>query len=157
VEGVGMSIAKKLIENIKEDIKPSRIKVSESYMQLVELFPLQSISTKAQYEMSLKVVGQLISYSSNLVLKDEGLEIYLKTLSELVGEYENDNFKSPEVSGREMLAYLMDLQGLNQKDLAKELGGQPIVCKILKGDRELNIRQIKALSKRFKVSPQVFI
>ncbi len=61
------------------------------------------------------------------------------------------------VSGAEMLAYLMDLQGLIQSDLAKELGGQPIVSKILKGERELNLRQVKALAKRFNVSPQVFI
>ena len=51
----------------------------------------------------------------------------------------------------------MDLQGLTQSDLAKEVGGQPIVSKILKGERELNLRQIKALAKRFKVSPKVFI
>jgi len=56
-----------------------------------------------------------------------------------------------------MLAYLMDLQGLSQKDLAKELGGQPIVSKILNGERELNLRQIKALCKRFNLSPEVFI
>jgi HTH-type transcriptional regulator/antitoxin HigA len=54
-------------------------------------------------------------------------------------------------------AYLMELQGLNQTDLSKELGGQPVVSKILKGERELNLRQVKALAKRFKVSPEVFI
>lgn len=51
----------------------------------------------------------------------------------------------------------MDLRELTQKDLAKEVDGQPIVSKILKGERDLNIRQIKALAKRFKVSPEVFI
>lgn len=56
-----------------------------------------------------------------------------------------------------MLAYLMYLQGLNQSDLAKEVGDQPIVSKILKSERELNLCQTKALAKRFKVSPQVFI
>lgn len=56
-----------------------------------------------------------------------------------------------------MLAYLMELQGLNQTDFSKELGGQPVVSKILKGERELNLRQVKALAKRFKVSPEVFI
>ena len=56
-----------------------------------------------------------------------------------------------------MLAYLMDLQGLKQADLATELGGQPIVSSILNGTRDLNLRQIKALAKRFKVSADVFI
>lgn len=56
-----------------------------------------------------------------------------------------------------MLAYMMALQGLKQTDLSKELGGQPVVSKILKGERELNLRQVKALAKRFKVSPEIFI
>ena len=89
--------------------------------------------------------------------RDEGIEIYLKTLSDLASDFERNQYKSTHVSGTDMLAYLMDLQGLNQSDLAKELGGQPIVSKILKGERELNIRQIKALAKRFKVAAEVFI
>ena len=88
---------------------------------------------------------------------DEGIKIYLKTLSDLISDYEGSKFKTGAVSGKEMLAYLMELQSLTQTDLAKELGGQPIVSKILKGERELNLRQIKALAKRFKVSPEVFI
>ena len=88
---------------------------------------------------------------------DEGIRIYLKTLSDLISDYEALKFKSGAVSGKDMLAYLMDLQGLTQSDLAKEVGGQPIVSKILKGERELNLRQIKALAKRFKISPEVFI
>jgi HTH-type transcriptional regulator/antitoxin HigA len=42
-------------------------------------------------------------------------------------------------------------------NISRELGGQPVVSKILKGERELNLRQIKALAKRFNVSPEVFI
>jgi HTH-type transcriptional regulator/antitoxin HigA len=66
-------------------------------------------------------------------------------------------FAAPEVSGREMLAYLMELKGLIQTDVAKELGGQPHVSKILKGERELNLRQIRELAKKFKVEPALFI
>ncbi len=78
-------------------------------------------------------------------------------MADLIGDYEKIQFKTAIVSGAEMLAYLMDLQGLTQADLSKELGGQSVVSKILKGERELNLRQIKALAKRFKVSPEVFI
>lgn len=107
--------------------------------------------------VALKVLEKLISYINEQKTSDEGTEIYLKTLSELVGDYEKNQFKIPSVSGAEMLAYLMKLQGLNQTDLSKELGGQPVVSKILKGERELNLRQVKALAKRFKVSPEVFL
>jgi len=151
-----MSIAKKLMETLKEEVKSASIQVEESYHRLVALFPLQPIVTKDQHAIALKVIERLISFVNNGT-EDEGIKIYLNTLVKLVGEYERENYKSNPVSGREMLAYLMDLQGLTQKDLAKEVGGQPIVSKILKGERDLNIRQVKALAKRFKVSPEVFI
>ncbi len=152
-----MSTAKKLIEILKEDVKGTNQKVSTTYLKLVEIFPLQAITSKNQHEVALKVIEKLISYINEEKSQDEGLEIYLKTLVGLAGDYENGKFKSGVVSGAEMLAHLMELQGLNQTDLSKELGGQPVVSKILKGERELNLRQIKALAKRFKVSPQVFI
>src|ERR1035437_5172200 len=129
MEGVSMSIAKKLMDTLKEDIKPSRIKVSDSYMQLVELFPLQSITSKGQHDGALKVIEKLISFINSANPTDEGIKVYLKTLSELVSEFEKENYKSVVPSGKDMLAYLMDLQNLNQSDLSKELGGQPIVSK----------------------------
>jgi HTH-type transcriptional regulator/antitoxin HigA len=152
-----MTTAKKLIDTLKVDIKGSHQKVSPTYMKLVELFPLQVITYKNQHAVALKVLEKLISYINEERPSDEGAEAYLKILSDLVGDYERDHYKTSAVSGTEMLAYLMELQGLNQSDLAKELGGQPIVSKILKGERELNLRQVKALARRFKVSPEVFI
>ncbi len=152
-----MGSAKKLIDNLKEDMKGSRQKVNPTYMKLVEVFPLQPIVNKGQHALALKVLEKLIAYINDEKRSDEGAEVYLNTLTELAGDYEKSQFKSPSINGAEMLAYLMELQGLTQNDLAKELGGQPIVSKILKGERELNIRQIKALAKRFKVSPEVFI
>ncbi|MFZ4404044.1 MAG: helix-turn-helix domain-containing protein [Pseudobdellovibrionaceae bacterium] len=151
-----MSIAKKLMKSLKQDVKSASIEVNESYHKLVVLFPLQSIATKDQHTIALKVIERLISFV-NSGIEDEGIKVYLNTLVKLVGEYEREHYKSQPISGREMLSYLMDLHGLTQKDLAKEVGGQPIVSKILKGERDLNIRQIKALTKRFKVSPEVFI
>lgn len=156
-----MNAAKKLIDSLKEEMKSSHNKANASYMNLVEIFTLQPITSKSQHEAALKVLEKLISYMNKHMNKenpkDDGVETYLRTLTELVGDYERDQFKSASVNGTEMLAYLMELQGLNQSDLSKELGGQPVVSKILRGERELNLRQIKALAKRFKVSPEVFI
>jgi HTH-type transcriptional regulator/antitoxin HigA len=50
----------------------------------------------------------------------------------------------------------MDEHGLKQGDLS-EISSQGVVSEILKGKRELNVRQIKALSRRFNVSPAVFL
>ena len=132
-------------------------KISHIYLELVELFPLQPIDSEKDHKIALSVVGKIMNFLVSEKKPDEGIRIYLKTLSNLISDYEDSKFKSGSVRGKDMLAYLMYLQGLNQSDLAKEVGGQPIVSKILKGERELNLRQIKALANRFKVSPEVFI
>jgi len=49
----------------------------------------------------------------------------------------------------------MEEHSLNQSDLA-EIGSQGVISEILRGKRELNTRQIRALAKRFAVSPSVF-
>jgi len=50
----------------------------------------------------------------------------------------------------------MEEHGLTQSDLP-EVGSRGVVSEILSGKRELNIRQIRALAKRFRVSPAVFV
>jgi HTH-type transcriptional regulator/antitoxin HigA len=152
-----VSTTKKLIATIKEDVKGSQQKISESYFALVKVFPLQRINSKSQHELALKIVEKIITHTNEEKSSDDGAELYLNTLVELVSDYERTRYDAPKTSGEEMLAYLMELQGLNQSDLSNELGGQPVVSQILKGKRELNLRQIKALAKRFKVSPEVFI
>ena len=152
-----MAVPQKLIESLKEITKTSNSKISLIYLELVELFPLQSITSENDHKIALTVVEKIMNLLVSEKNPDEGIRVYLKTLSDLISNYEDSKFKSGSISGKDMLAYLMDLQGLTQSDLAKEVGGQPIVSKILKGERELNLRQIKALAKRFKVSPEVFI
>ena len=58
--------------------------------------------------------------------------------------------------GADLLRFFMEEHNLSQSDLA-EVGSQGVVSEILSGKRELNVRQIRALSKRFGVSPSVFV
>ncbi|MEO7326282.1 MAG: helix-turn-helix domain-containing protein [Dokdonella sp.] len=72
------------------------------------------------------------------------------------GDYDDRNYPSEVVSPDAMLRFLMSQHGLRQADLG-EIGSQGVVSEILSGKRELNVRQIRALSDRFDVSPAVFI
>lgn len=152
-----MSTIKNLIKSIKEETKSTRSEISDTYLELVKIFPLRTIESEKDHKIALSVVEKIMNFLVSKKNPDEGIRIYLKTLSDLISDYEDSKFKSGSVGGKDMLAYIMDFQGLTQSDLAKEVGGQPIVSKILKGERELNFSQIKALAKRFKVSPEVFI
>jgi len=50
----------------------------------------------------------------------------------------------------------VEKHGLKQSDL-REIGSQGVVSEILNGKRDLNLRQIRALSKRFGVSTATFV
>jgi HTH-type transcriptional regulator/antitoxin HigA len=58
--------------------------------------------------------------------------------------------------GVQALKFLMEQHGLKQSDLS-EIGSQGVVSEILMGKRELNIRQVRALSERFGVSAATFV
>jgi len=81
---------------------------------------------------------------------------YAEVLALLIEAYEEKHYPIRAASPLEVLAGLMSANNLKQKDLASTLGSESIVSEILSGRRELNRRHIERLSKRFKVSPEVF-
>ncbi len=82
---------------------------------------------------------------------------YAETLAILVEHYETELFPIKESSGIDVVRFLMDQNGLNQKDLIGILGGKSSVSEILHGKRLLNLQHIKALSDEFNVNPATFI
>ena len=80
----------------------------------------------------------------------------METIGSLIETYESQNIDEIEGNPIEALNALMEEHGLKQSDLS-EIGSQGVVSEILSGKRQLNVRQIKMLSKRFKVSPAVFV
>lgn len=77
-------------------------------------------------------------------------------VGDLIEDYEAEQHQLPEVSGIDALKFLMTQHGLKQGDL-KEIGSQGVVSEILTGKRELNVRQVRALSQRFGVSTATFL
>lgn len=108
---------------------------------------------ETQYQERLALLEQLLDEIGD----DENhpLSSLLDTLSIVVSNYEQQHYLAPQASAQDVLAYLMAEHGLKQSDLP-EIGSQGVVSEILRGKRELNKRQIQALSQRFHVSPEVF-
>ena len=77
-------------------------------------------------------------------------------VGDLIEDYETEHHPMPDVTGVQALKFLMQQHGLKQTDLS-EIGSQGVVSEILTGKRDLNIRQIRALSKRFGISPATFV
>jgi HTH-type transcriptional regulator/antitoxin HigA len=83
---------------------------------------------------------------------------YLETLSGLIGEYEA---KTRNVSVEEdpigNLRFLLEENDMTASDLGRLLGDRSLGTRVLKGERSLSKTHIKVLSRRFRVSPALFI
>ena len=77
-------------------------------------------------------------------------------VGDLIEDFESEHHPLPDVTGVQALKFLIEQHGIKQCDL-HEIGSQGVVSEILAGKRELNIRQVRALSKRFGVSPATFV
>lgn len=77
-------------------------------------------------------------------------------VGDLIEDFEAEHHPLPDVTGVQALKFLMEQHGIKQCDL-HEIGSQGVVSEILTGKRELNIRQVRALSERFGVSPATFV
>ncbi len=77
-------------------------------------------------------------------------------VGDLIEDFEIEHHPMPDVTGVQALKFLIEQHGIKQCDL-HEIGSQGVVSEILAGKRELNIRQVRALSERFGVSPATFV
>jgi len=129
--------------------------VKTAWQGLNRLVPLGPIASEKDYLRRVRVMDDLLDH----IGADEShpLVSLLDLVTRQIGAYEAEQHALPEATPAEVLRYLMEEHGLKQVDLADELGGQSIVSAVLRGRRELNTRQTKALAKRFKVSPAVFL
>ena len=115
---------------------------------------LLSIRNEREYEYAIKRLNALL----DMIGTNERHPLYtfLDTLGTLIHAYEEKHHPMQDVSSADMLQYFMEEHGLKQSDLP-EVGSQGVVSEVLNGKRELNMRQIRALAKRFHVSPAVFV
>ena len=116
--------------------------------------PLLTIRNEREYNAAVKRLNELLDEIGD----NEKHPLYslLDTLGTLVHVYEEEHYPIPDVTGADVLRFLMDEHGLTQSDLP-EIGSQGVISEILNGKRELNVRQIRSLAQRFKVSSAAFV
>jgi len=103
-----------------------------------------AVYTQALFELTAK--------SDRTVDDQEAIEL----LTLLVERYESEHYPIPEAEPIEVLRFLLEQNGLSQRDIAIELGSESTVSLVLSGKRQLNRNHIAHLSRRFGVSPAVF-
>jgi HTH-type transcriptional regulator/antitoxin HigA len=125
---------------------------------------IQSLEQAAQYifvptnETECNQLIRLLDNLIDIVRDDEThpLANLMDVLGVLIETYETKTIPEPPPDPVAVLKLLMEEHNLKQKDFP-ELGSQGVVSEILNGKRTFNLRQIKALSTRFKIPAAVFV
>jgi len=113
------------------------------------------IRDEAHYGQMLELAEQLTEEAMSA--DEEAAPGLLDVIANSIREYEDRTHPWPDTSTpADVLRALLQEHGLTQAQIP-EIGSQGVVSEILRGRRELNLRQIQALSKRFSVAPAVFM
>jgi HTH-type transcriptional regulator / antitoxin HigA len=125
----------------------------DAWSNLQQLAPISVIHTEDQYDQAVEHLHNLV----DTIGEDEThpLSDLLDTLSVLVENYETVHYPAPTVTGVDVLRYLMTEHELTPENFP-ELGGATVVAELLAGQRDLSIEDIRALSRRFGLSPATF-
>lgn len=130
------------------------VPVPEAYLRLLQRFRLKPLQKQSEVEVAAQLADEL-------ALRDDLLpeEIdYLNLLCDVIERYEDENVLMADVSGAEMLRFLLDQRNISQQHLAKETGiASSTISAILQGNRELTRQHILKLAEYFTVEPAVFL
>ena len=127
--------------------------LQKAWIALTKTVDLSPISSEKQYRKMVELADLLTDAVGSS--KKHPLLDLLEITSELIRTYDLKHFDVPDAQPQALLAFLMEQHQLKQSDLP-EVGNQSVVSQILSGARQLNVRQINSLAKRFQVPVGVF-
>jgi HTH-type transcriptional regulator / antitoxin HigA len=124
-----------------------------SYLKLVSAFPLRPIRDDDDLDEAIKALINLVGRAD---LTQAELD-YMEVLGGIIEVYEAENVVIPEVTGVELLRFLMEENGLTQASLAPIFGGKSNISEVLSGKRALSKNQVRGLSERFGLPADAFM
>jgi antitoxin component HigA of HigAB toxin-antitoxin module len=147
-------------KTLERQLSPLSLPVEGELLRWLYLhLPPQPIRTKKMHRSYSAAVRILMHerVSGRLSPADnEAVGKYLSAIVPFVEKYEMQRFPAGSITPEAMLRFFMEQHGLNQYDLAKDLGGQPVVSDVLRGKRRLSREHIERLGRRFGVAPATF-
>lgn len=152
-----MNALLKEIQNLQPSCSPPYN--SPIYNRLCKKVPLGRITSAGHNRDAitlLTLIGRLLDEKRIPSKERRAVSAYAQALGDFVEAYERKAYPSGATKGVDVLKALMAANGLTQSDLKNEIGAQPVVNRILKGERKLTREHIDKLAKRFNVSPAVF-
>ena len=124
----------------------------DSYMELVLAFPLASIKSDEQLQEAHRVMDQLLARGE----LDDGEEMYLDALSDLVATYEDEHYAIEPASDADMLRHLMEAKGVTQAQLSRDTAiPKSTISEVLAGKKPFSRQMIHKLAVYFRVDVSV--
>jgi HTH-type transcriptional regulator / antitoxin HigA len=124
----------------------------DSYLELVMAFPLASIKSDEQLQAAQKVMDELLARGK----LDDGKEMYLDALSDLVAAYEDEHYAIEPASDADMLRHLMEAKGVTQARLSRDtMIPKSTISEILGGKKPFGRQMIRKLADYFRVDAGV--
>ena len=126
------------------------IRMTRGLVRVAEL----EVKTEVDNERALATVRELMRRKRTP--EENSL---LRLLVDQIGKFENRTYPSLgyDPTPADTIRFLMEQNGLSQKDLWGMLGGKSHTSEVLNGKRKVNNRQAGLLAKRFQVSPTAFV
>ena len=112
------------------------------------------IRSEAENQLYLALLEELDSKGNRMTAAERRMT---ELLTLLIEDFEEKHYAFKAASPVDVLNELMLANNLKQKDLLDVFGTPSIVSEVLHGKRQLTTEHIRRLSRRFQVSPEVFI
>jgi HTH-type transcriptional regulator/antitoxin HigA len=127
--------------------------VRSEYASLLSSTLPAVIRSEAENERHIATLEELDLKGSRMSAAERRMA---ELLTLLIQDFEEKHYSLRSASPIEVLNELMLANDLKQKDLLDVFGTPSIASEVLSGKRKLNAEHIRRLSRRFKVSPEVF-
>jgi HTH-type transcriptional regulator/antitoxin HigA len=124
----------------------------DSYLELVLAFPLASLKSDEHLDEAQQVMDRLLAKGD----LDDGEELYLDALSDLVAAYEDEHYAIEPASDADLLRHLMEAKGITQAQLHRDTGlAKSAISEILAGKKPFSRQIIRTLAAYFHVDVSV--
>ena len=124
----------------------------DTYLELVLAFPLASIRSNEHLAAAQDVMDRLLAKGD----LDDGEEMYLDALSDLVGAYEDEHYPIAPASDADMLYHLMEAKGTTQVELSRATKiAKSTISEVLAGKKRFSRQMIHRFAEYFKVDVSI--
>lgn len=129
-----------------------KAKDRDSYLELVQAFPLVSIGSDEHLEAASDTVDQLTAKDS----LDHGEVMYLDALSDLIATYEDRHHDIEPASDADMLRHLLESKGVTQAEVSVATGlPKSSLSEVVSGKKQLSRQMIRSLADYFQIDASV--